>query len=109
MVLKIENAWETGTGEPGFIPIALWILIFDKPLDRPPHGGVFSAGDGGRGGLTMSREGGWDEFDEFFLSRAFSASSSITRFSKATARFSNSAIRANSGPFAFAINSLTWI
>ena len=47
----------------------------------------------GRGGLTMSLEGGLEEVEEFFFSRATSASSS--------------AIRASSGATAASINSRT--
>jgi len=43
--------------------------------------------------LTISLEGGLEEFEEFFLSRAFSAS--------------NAAIRANNGAIAAAINPWT--
>jgi len=53
-----------------------------------------------RGGLTMSLEGGLEEFEEFFLRRATSAFSAV--FS-----VSNFAIRATSGAIASAMSFLT--
>jgi hypothetical protein len=47
---------------------------------------MLSAWPGGRGGLTMSEEGGLEELDEFFDRRATCADNSATCFSNSAMR-----------------------